>query len=93
MKGYSNMIKGGYKIVDFQDTNITPEQGITVVGIYETIESSHRKPLLISGLTISGVEKNDCFVSCTAAENSYSFTAYGYTFTITNEDAVSIAAA
>lgn len=86
------MIKGGYKIIDFQDINITPEAGITVVGIYETIEGSHRKPLLISGLTISGVEKNDCFVSCTAADNSYSFSAYGYIFTITNEDVVSITA-
>lgn len=82
-------MNGGYKIIDFKDINITTGGSVTVVGVYESIESSHRKALLISGLTIDGVEKNDCFVDCTPANNSFTFTAYGKTFTVTNEDAVS----
>lgn len=87
------MIKGGYKIIDFQDVNLTSDAGVTVVGTYEAIEGSHRKPLLISGITIDGVEKNDCFVSCTSAENSYSFTLYGRTVTVSNADQITISAA
>lgn len=85
-------LNGGYKIIDFKDNNITTEAGITVIGTYESIESSHRKALMISGIVIDGVEKPDCFVDCTAGANSYTFTAYGYTWTISNADEITIAA-
>lgn len=85
------MVKGGYKIIDFKDINITTANGATVTGVYESIESSHRKALLISGVVIDGVEKNDCFIDCSVADGSYSFSAYGKTFTISNDDAVKIA--
>lgn len=85
------MLKGGYHIVDFQDVNITTENGATVTGIYETIEHNYRKPILISGITIDGVEKPDCFIDCTIEEASVTFSAYGKTFTITSADAISIA--
>lgn len=32
------MLKGGYKIIDFQDVDITTENGAAVIGIYEEIE-------------------------------------------------------
>lgn len=83
-------MNGGYKIIDFKDQNITTENGITVIGIYESIEGSHRKALMVSGLVIDGVEKNDCFVDCTAAENSFAFTAYGHTITVHNDDTVTL---
>ncbi len=85
------MVKGGYKIIDFKDVNITTENGATVIGIYESIESSHRKALLISGIVIDGVEKNDCFIDCTITDGSYSFSAYGKTFTIANDDTIKLA--
>lgn len=84
------MRKGGYQIVDFQDINITTGEGVTVVGVYETIESSYRKPILISGVTIDGVEKPDCFVDCEVAGSNYTFTAYGKNFVITNADLVTV---
>lgn len=84
------MLNGGYKIVDFGDANITAE-GVTIVGIYNEIEGSHRKPLLISGVTIDNVEYRDCFVDCSSADNSFSFTAHGKNFTILNDDKVTIA--
>lgn len=85
------MLKGGYKIIDFQDVNITTENGATVVGIYEEIEKSHRKAILISGVTIDGVEKPDCFIDCEVQDGNYVFSAYGKTFTITEENNVTIA--
>lgn len=83
--------KGGYKIVDFEDINITTENGATVVGVYESIESSHRKAILISGVTIDGVEKPDCFISCDISDGNYTFSAYGKTFTVSNADKITIA--
>lgn len=82
------MLNGGYKIVDFKDINITTADGAVVTGIYEDIENNHRKAVMISGITIDGVQKNDCFVDCSIDEGSYKFTAYGKTFTVTAEDKV-----
>lgn len=85
------MLKGGYKIIDFQDVNIVTTDGATIVGVYESIESSHRKALMVSGITLDGVQKPDCFVDCEVADGNYTFTAYGKTFTITKEDKVTFA--
>ena len=85
------MKRGGYKIIDFRDVNILTDGGATVTGIYEEIEKRHRKAILISGITIDGVEKPDCFVDCEVSGSNYTFTAYGKTFTITNADKVTIA--
>lgn len=84
-------MKGGYQIIDFQDVNITTENGATVVGIYEEIEGTHRKAILVEGVTIDGVEKRSCFVDCEAGDNSFSFTAYGKTFTIGHDNTITIA--
>lgn len=85
------MKRGGYKIIDFKDVNILTEGGATVTGIYEEIEKRHRKAILVSGITIDGIEKPDCFVDCEVSGSNYTFTAYGKTFTITNADKVTIA--
>lgn len=85
------MKRGGYHIVDFKDVNITTAEGATIAGIYEEIEGSYRKAVLVSGVTIDGVEYRDTFVDVSHSENNYSFTAYGKTFTVTNEEKVTIA--
>lgn len=85
------MKRGGYHIVDFNDTNITAEAGATITGIYEGFEGSYRKAVLVSGVTLEGVEQRDTFVDVTHSDNAYTFTAYGKTFTVSNTDAVSIA--
>lgn len=82
------MLKGGYKIIDFHDINITTGEGVTVTGVYEDIEKSHRKAIMLSGITIDNVEKPDCYVDCEVADGNYTFTAYGKTWTITNADLV-----
>lgn len=85
------MLRGGYKIVDFKDVNITSDGGATITGIYEEIEGSYRKAVLVSGVTIDGVEYRDTFVDVSHSENNYSFSAYGKTFTIGNDEKVTIA--
>lgn len=84
-------MNGGYKILDFKDQGITTETGGTVAGIFEEIEGSHRKAILVSGVTIDGVEHRDTFVDPVVNAGNYTFTAYGKTFTITPEDKITLA--
>lgn len=86
-------MKGGYQIISFNDANITSDAGITVAGIYETLESSYRKAIQVTEITLDGVEQRDAFVDLKHADNSYSFEAYGRTFTIANDDKVTVTAA
>lgn len=43
--------KGGYHIVDFKGGDIN---GGTIKGLYESLEGSYGKAILVSGLTTSG---------------------------------------
>lgn len=86
------MIKGGYKIVDFRDNPLTTGGGaVTIEGIYDTVEASYRKPLLLSGLTIDSTEHSGTFAQPSISGSNYMFTVYGKTITITDADAVSVA--
>lgn len=85
------MIKGGYKIIDFKDTLFTTGGATMMIdGIYDTIEASYRKPLLLSGLNIDGTECNDVYATPTVSGTNYVFTAYGKTITIQDTDAVTV---
>lgn len=89
---------GGYKIVSLEGVNFTPStSGKTqkVAGIYERIEGNHRKPIMLSGIVIDGVERTDRFCEFGMSGTSY----LGYmvisdagnlTITITDEDMVTI---
>lgn len=86
------MLKGGYKIIDFADVALTTAgAAVTIEGVYEAIEASYRKPLLLSGLNIDGTEKNDVFATPTTSDGNYVFTVYGKTITVTAADAVTVA--
>lgn len=86
-------IKGGYKLIDLKDSKFTVGgDGITIKGIYNSIENSYNKPLILTGINIGGVEKNDVFVDF--ADDSGSYTANisaTEKITITNADLVTIA--
>lgn len=56
-------MKGGYTILDFKDINIQVGNTPTKIeGIYEKIEGNYRKPLLLEGLVINGIERVSRFV-------------------------------
>ena len=53
-------IKGGYKLIDLKESKLTVGGGgVTVKGIYNSIENSYNKPLILTGINIGGVERND----------------------------------
>lgn len=83
------MKNGGYKIIDLRDNNLTAV-GTTIKGVYEAIEHSYRKPLLLSGIVIDGVEKNDAFVVAEAGVGSYVIKYGEKAITITSEDDVTV---
>lgn len=84
-------LKGGYKIIDLKGTNLTTAEAVTITGIYDKIENSYHKPLLLSGIVIDDVEKNDVYVQPQLSSTSYVFELYGYTLTITDEDSLTLA--
>lgn len=90
-------IKGGYKLIDFKETNITVGgNAVTVAGVYNAIESAYRKQIVLTGLSIGGVEHCDVFCNLEHGENVY-HGLFGMTannkflfISITNENAVTI---
>lgn len=87
-------IKGGYKLIDLKDSKFTVGGGgITVKGIYNSIENSYNKPLILTGINIGGVEKNDVFVDFSDDSGSYvANISATEKITITNADLVTITA-
>lgn len=87
-------IKGGYKLIDLKNNKFTVDGGgITIVGIYNSIETSYNKPLILTGINIGGVERNDIFVNL--VDNSGNYVANissKETIEITKDDLVTITA-
>lgn len=86
MKNY----KGGYKLIDLEKNDmLSIEVGVVIKGIHKAIESSYGKPLLLTGIVIDGVEKNDVYIEeLKVDEGDFVFKAYGYEITIDDEDNV-----
>lgn len=85
-------IKGGYKLIDLKDSKFTVGgDGITIKGIYNSIENSYNKPLILTGINIGGIEKNDVFVDFAVDSGSYvANISATEKITITNADLVTI---
>ena len=81
---------GGYKIIDLGYTNFTTSKSVTVPGIHEKIKSA-RKAILLENFSIGGTDCRPCFPEITVSGTSFTFDAYGKTFTIANNDSVSVA--
>ena len=65
-------IKGGYKLIDLKESKLTVGgNGVTVKGIYNSIKNSYNKPLILTGINISGVERNDIFINFSDDSGSY----------------------
>lgn len=79
------MKKGGYQIINLGGVELTTLT--SMVGLSKKILASHLKPILLSGIMISGVKKNDVYV--TAQESSGDIIisdVYGYNITIDESD-------
>lgn len=77
---------GGYRMLDLHNNNYIPAkdyESATIVGDYLYYffdESDSRKPVLVTGIVIDGVEKADVFASFIYddAQTSYVANIYGY---------------
>jgi hypothetical protein len=85
-------IKGGYKLIDLKDNKLTVGKGVTVKGIYNSIENSYNKPLILTGVNIGGVERNDIFIDFANDSGNYvANISATEKITITNADLVTVA--
>lgn len=89
-------VKGGYRILSLRDLDFTPGTAKTVPGLHQAIEGSHRKPYLLSGIVVGGVEYGALWVNLQEVAGTYTATvtlgASVYTLTVTAEDAVTFTA-
>ena len=84
------MKNGGYKIIDLKDVNLSTTP-VVIAGIYNRVKDNYRKPILLSGIVIGGVEMADCFVDLNVSSTSYVGAVHNHTITITSDDKVSVA--
>ena len=64
------MLTGGYQIINLNDENHSLGTGKVHEGIYEKIEGT-RKPILLSGIVVGGVEYHDTYIFPTVNDTSY----------------------
>ena len=81
---------GGYQIIDLGATNFTTAKSATVPGLYNKIKGA-RKAILLEHFSIAGTDFRPCFPEIKASGTSFVFDVYGYTFTVSNADAVTVA--
>lgn len=84
-------MRGGYQIVNLKGISLS-NTAVVIPGIYESIEGNHFKPLLLSGINLSGVEKADSYITTKAGTNDFTISVYEGTITVTNEDFVTFLA-
>lgn len=83
------MVKGGYQILNFNDTNFRVDIPMEIKGIYDKIEGT-RKAILISGLIIDGVELHDFYAKPKVVGSSFVFDVLGYSVEISDIDIITI---
>lgn len=65
------MFKGGYKIIDLEGANIENSDAVTVPGLYNDIESSYDKALMLADYEIDSITQPASFVRFTHGDNTY----------------------
>lgn len=80
----------GYKAVSLKNVNLTSAEAQTVNGIFESLETTYSKPILLTDIIIDGVEKNATFIELILSSGNLTFTIYGRNITVTEDDSVSI---
>ena len=89
------MIRGGYKIIDLKNKELTSGVGMVFEGIYDAIEET-TKPIILPGLNVNGTEYPDRFLEIYKNGSNYEID-YAVTsgesvyITITDTDVVTAA--
>lgn len=86
------MIKGGYKIVNFNGTALSGT-AVDMPGIYDQIVDDYNKTIMVSGVILSGELQDDAYASVKVNDGSVDLIVYGGVITVTDDDEISFAAA
>ena len=81
-------LKGGYQLIDLQGNDLS--SGFTLEGLHQVITLSNNKPLLVTGIVISGTKKNDVYTTYTKSGTNYYVVVYDKKLKVANTDAVTI---
>lgn len=66
------MIRGGYQIVDLKNINIPEDEPTKVDGIWEHINNSNGKAILLTNIVVDGLHYSDAYVTfCKVTETAY----------------------
>lgn len=89
------MKKGGYKIIDFEGTELS-STAVEILGIFEQIMDNYEKPILVSGVILDGELQDDAYADVKgliAADLSkyLELTVYGGVITVTEDGDVTFA--
>lgn len=89
------MIKGGYKIVNFNGAALSGTAE-TLTGIYDQIVDDYDKPIMVSGVSLNGDIMDDAYASVQEKisgdlSKSVELTVYGGIITVTEDDEVTFA--
>ena len=78
----------GYKLINLKNIDLKTTVATEIAGIYETIKSNYRKPLILEGVVLDGVEVIDKWVNAQVGNNKFTFTIPEGTIEVTNTDQV-----
>ena len=65
------MLRGGYTMIDLHDINLVTDSATPIKGTHDAVEGNYRKPIILTGLTIDGVECSDRFVNLSTTPAGY----------------------
>lgn len=93
--------KGGYLIIDLKniDLNSKGDDGGVydwsnnsglLPDLYSLLEQNYFKQVLVTGIKINGIEKNDLIATVHLNGSTYSFNVYGFTIIIENKETMDV---
>lgn len=93
--------KGGYLIIDLKniDLNSRDSDGGTydwsnnsglLPDLYNVLEQNYFKQVLVTGIKINGIERNDFITTIYLNGTSYSFNVYGFTVNIVDKETMDV---
>lgn len=93
--------KGGYLIIDLKniDLNSIDSDGGTydwsnnsglLPDLYNVLEQNYFKQVLVTGIKIYGIERNDFITTIYLNGTSYSFNVYGFTVNIVDKETMGV---
>lgn len=87
-------MRGGYIIADFKKTALTSGTQASIEGLFNSVSSPYKKPVMVSGLVIGGVEYPAFYAVFVKNANNYeaqvSINGTALTIVVTPEDGVTV---